>query len=804
MVPGKFGATLRHFVKYPVISLVNLTGLALGLAVCGLIALFLRYEWAYDRSNPRADRSYRLVTTFKYPNSPERATALSAAPMGPFLQHNNPDVEAYLRVLTWEEDFLCRSEGRSAGVEKCLAVDSSFFSFFELPLRYGEPAKVFGHSNNILISEALNRQLFDGGNSLGRTLEHRYSRQSGKDTTVFYTIAGVFERTASPSHLQCDAIIPLDERQFESMDPNARWHGVVVNTYLRLRAQAPPPAQVATTFSGLLKGEMPNSQMIALDLQAMPDIHLGSMNLEYDYNNFEKSDRKYLYVLGLIALLILLIAGINFTNLSFALANRRMKEVAVRKTIGASRFDLIRQFMGESLLLACLAGALSLLLIPLLEPVFGRLIDRAPAWRIDASYIAGLGMLVLALGIVSGIFPALRLSQFSAAKAFQRHSRSGSVRQPFVRGLVVAQFSLSVMLIAGMLICYRQLWFLRHADMGYDPSQVIQVEMGDANYFKYPALKAEISRIPGVEAVSGSSHTIDAITTVNGVMVRRPDAGKWENFPMNIIRADANLFETLDLPFLAGTPPGPEQAATGRAYVVNESFLKKVGWKGDPLALQVIRNGLPETEIGRVAGVIRDFHQNTLHRPIEPICIQISEANSVLLVRLRTAARQETLAAISDIWKQQIADRPFDYAFLDDRFAAMYAAEERLGQSLLAATLLAILIACMGLLALSSFVIQQRSKEVGVRKVLGASVSSVVMLLSREYLVLVALAVVIATPPAWYLMQQWLEDFAYRIDIQVWVFAVAGLCAAAAAFATVGTISARAALANPVQALRDE
>ncbi|MFM9949609.1 MAG: FtsX-like permease family protein [Saprospiraceae bacterium] len=793
--------TLKSIVKYPGVSLINWAGLAIGLTVCGFIALFLQHESRFDRFHPNAERIYRLNTTLKYPNSPERPTAMASIMMGPFLQRESGAVEDYLRIVSGSEDFLVHAETKQTAIKKSLVADLEFFTFFNFPLRYGDSESALKAPQGIVISRAVSEQLFGQGNPIGKIIDFSYTLTPGRDTTERYPVTGVFETLPLHSHLQFDAVFPLDEKAYQ-WDVENRWHSIVTNTYLRLR-----PGQTeenAAAFEKLLPKEMPNSQMIGLSLQPLSEVHLGSMKLEYDLNNFQRSDRKYVYVLGFVAVFILLIGSINFTNLYSVLANRRMKEVAVRKSIGASRGDVIRQFLGESLLLASLAGVAAIGAIGFLKDPFQELMGRSLDMETNLFFVGGMMGLAALAGLAGGLIPALRLSNFSAARAFQQNATASSTKQPFISSLVVLQFSLSVVLIIGMVVCNRQLWFLRTKDLGYNTSQIVKMDLGLGNLLKYPTLKEALLKIPGVGAVSGSSHELGDIQSMMGLLVQNTETRAWENYPMNIIFADRNFFELHDMSFVHGEAPSLEGTETGREYVVNEAFLKKMGWKDNPVGQGIMRAGLPESEIGKIVGVVKDFHQSSLRTAIEPICIQASQVTQILEVKLAVADLSEMLPKLGAVWSQHIIDRPFDYEFLDEHFAALYAAEEQLGRSLLVATLLAIVIACMGLLGLSAFIIQQRTKEVGIRKVLGATVAGITGLLAKDFLKLVVVSILIASPVAYWLMKQWLADFAYRIEMQWWMFASAGAGALALAFLTVSFLSVKAALANPVESLRSE
>ncbi len=419
---------VKSIAKYPGVSLINWAGLALGLTVCGFIALFLRHEYRFDRFHPNADRIFRLNTTFKYPNSPERSTAMASIMMGPFLQRESGAVEDYLRIVSGSEDFLVRVENKQTAIKKSLLADPGFFSFFNFPLRYGNPETALKTPGGIVISRAVSEQLFGQEHPIGKVIDFSYTITPGRDTTERYPVTGVFETLPLYAHLQFDAVFPLDEKAYQ-WDLNNRWHSIVTNTYLRLRPGQ--TAQNAAAFEKLLPKEMPNSQMIGLSLQPIADVHLGSMKLEYDLNNFQRSDRKYAYVLGFVALFILLIGGINFTNLYSVLANRRMKEVAVRKSIGASRGDVIRQFLGESLLLALLAGVAAIGVIGFLKAPFQELMGRALDMAINPVFIVGMLGLAALAGLAGGLIPALRLSNFSAARAFQQNATASSTKATF-------------------------------------------------------------------------------------------------------------------------------------------------------------------------------------------------------------------------------------------------------------------------------------------------------------------------------------------------------------------------------------
>ena len=792
----------RNLWKNSKLSAINIFGLSISLAVCALIGLYLHFEFSFDRLTPGHRDHFRLTTTFKYPNSPEATTALSSMMMGPYLQRQCSDILVQLRVIAGDQDFICRSDGKEIIIGKSLKVDSSFFVFFNQDLLYGNPFYVFSEPNNIVLTQPIAERLFGEINPVGKIVEQNFKLSTGLDTSVYYMVSGVVKAQLPNSHLQFDALTIIDDRYYQDWDQSNRWHGVVANTYFKIRPGV-EKTKIENEFSDALKKEMPGSEMIGLGLQAFDEIHLGSMTLLYDVNNHLKSDRKYLIVLGSIAVFILLISSINFANLSTVLAIRRTRETGVRRVLGAGYGHVFWHFLKESLLMAILAGCLAWFWVKLLQNSFLKLLGRDLELSFPVTILIYFVGVVILLGFLSGIYPALQAARSSALQVIQGSHTSLSINRPFIRRLVVFQFVLSGILIIGSLICSQQLDFLKNKDLGFQYAQVLEFDIGDNNWMISPVMKKELSTIPGVTLVSSSDHSIGTIDDQNGVLVRDPETQQWQNFPMSIIRADHNYFDLYELQFVTGRPPTDIGTNNELEYVVNESFVKKVGWKNDPIGQEIIRAGLPDDMTGKVVGVIRDVHHNTLRHNIEPICIQASNLSSIISIRVEPTNINQILNKVQGIWSQYIKDKPFVYQFMDEHLAQIYQTESRLGHALFLATVLSIFIACLGLLALSAFITNQRTKEIGVRKVLGASIASVVALLAKDFLRLVLIAFIIACPLAYWLMDRWLQDFAYHIDIHWTVFVLAGMAAIMIAFFTVAFQSLKTALSNPVNSLRN-
>ena len=549
---------------------------------------------------------------------------------------------------------------------------------------------------------------------------------------------------------------------------------------------------------------MSGHDMIELNLQPFNQIHLDSKNIQYDFENYQKSDRSYLQIFGLISLFILLISSINFANLSTVLAMRRVREVGVRKSLGANKSDLFQQFIGEAILMSIIGGGLALLWVFLLHQPFLELLGRQVEFDIRPIMILRYVFAIILLGIFAGLFPAIQAARFSAVEAFSKLGTAVSVKRPFIQRLVVLQFIMSAMLIIGSLICYHQLDYMQNKDLGFEYDQIIEIQLGYRNGNKSAAFKKEISQIAGVNGVTSGQSSLGEIQGQNGLAVRNEVTQKVENFPMTINYVDYDFFDLYKMKFVQGKAPSPLEATNGREFVINESFIKRVGWKENPIDKKIFlwENGAAID--GRVVGVIKDIHHNTLHNPIEPLCFRISDEFPLISFSVNPSNVSQVLSQVEVVWNQHIKNRPFDYRFVDAHLAELYASENRLGHILLLATILSIIIACLGLLALSAFIIQQRTKEIGVRKVLGASTVGLIGLLSKDFLKLVLLAFLVAVPFAWYVMDTWLNNFAYRIDIQWWTFAIAGIASLMIAFLTVGSQSLKAALGNPVDSIKTE
>ena len=645
----------RNLLKNANISIINIIGLSVSLAICILIVLFLQFEYSFDKSNPGHNDIYRLLTTFKYPNSPESQTAEASPMMGPYFERESGDVEKYLRISTNRENFLCKANNKEVTIGKSIQADSTFFSFFDFPLLYGNKIAAFQNPDNILLTRKVSEQLFGEGNPVGKIMDYTYSKGVEGDTTVQFVISAVFDDLPKNSHLQFDALTWLDDRIFDQHSEGERWHGVSTITYLKCRPNT-VASELTAELPKILEKEMPGHDMIALNLQSFSDIHLGSMQLDYDANNFQKSDWKYMKILGLVAVFILLISSINFANLSTVLALRRVKEVGVRKSLGASKNNVLWQFLDEAVMLSVIGGMLALFWVELLRKPFLSLIGREIELTVSPIILFGFIGAVILLGLLAGLFPALKAKRYSAVEAFQKKGTSLSVKRPFVQRLVVLQFVLAGMLIIGSIVSQHQLNFMKTKDLGFNYNQIIELDLGYSNSVRAEAIKKELGALPNIIEVSGSDVSLGAVDDQQGLLVQTEEKAEFENFPMSINRVNHNFFDLYEMEFLAGQSPSIEGEESEKEYVVNESFIKLVGWKEDPIGKYLVRAmpGLTENDIGRVVGVIKDIHHNTLHHQIEPICFQVSDISPIVSLKVHSSDMHQVLRQAQKVWNGHI------------------------------------------------------------------------------------------------------------------------------------------------------
>lgn len=811
MASNPLKLAFKSLQRNRLVSGINLLGLALGFAVCTLIFLMVLHERDFDRFHSRFERIYRLNTISRYDGMEESMGPYSSYPMGPFLASTfEKEIENYTRLSPIDQNFVLTYKGQANTIRQVFAVDTTFFQVFDFPLLVGNPRTVFADEHNVVLSKQKAEEIFGHTDVLGKVLTKTYANpfKENQDTVEQFKVSGVLAEIPSQSHLQFDLLFHIKRLPFWAVwNPDAanNWHSQAAITYVTVRSDKVDVAALEKAIPKRLKLRMQESDKVGHQLQALRDIHLRSGGFQDGgITNHARFDEAYLLIFGAIGLFILFIACINYSNLSTVIAGRRGREIAVRKTIGASQQSIVVQFLNESLLMTSIALLCSVGIIFLLRPML-RDLDY-PLAALKYLWTPGFGMAILAsvliLGIVSGAYPAFVVSRFLPVKIFRGGKGLEMRRNKLVPALVVLQFTAAIVLVVCTLVSSRQLNFVLKSDMGYATDQIMVADLGLSNIFKSQVVKSEFEKLPGVVSVALSDQTLGQGLMQNGVRYVGK-SGKEEHISIPRVAVDQNFMDFYQMKLVAGKGISTEGPAKGNEYLINETLAKQLGWTPQEAIGQQMRYA-EMTDMGQVVGVVKDFHFNSLYQNIEPLCMRASNWTTSISVKVSTKDMSSNLAAITKAWQKIIPDKPFDYQFMDDRFAAIYAAESRLNRLTQLGSSLAIFIACLGLFGLATYAVERRTKEIGIRKVMGASISSITALLSRDFIRLVILATLIAGPIAWYLSEQWLENFSYRISPEWWMFLVAGLGAAALAFLTISIQSVKAALSDPVKSLRND
>lgn len=794
MLKNYFKIALRNLRKHKGYAAISIFSLALGLAACLLIVGYVQDELQYDRYHQNADQIARLV---------RESSGLSAAPMGPAMANDLPGV-AYAVRITGEDKIGVEAANNEVAYEAIYLADSTIFDIFTLPFIAGNPATALRRPDGLVISSAVAQRYFPDTDPLGQTLTIHF------EEPATFTVTGVMKDMPAASHVRFDLLASFEvvAQQSGRME---NWSTNWLFTYLLLN-EGTTPAQLEQqlpTFFEQKTGEAWDHFRI----QPLLDIHLRSAHLEYDIA--PQGNITYVLLFSAVAVLILLIACINFMNLATARSAKRAREVGMRKVLGANRRQLILQFLGETFLLTVLALVLAAGLVSMLLPAFHALTGKDLTLMLADGGIVLLVIIALTLltAFLAGSYPALFLSAVRPARILQSTGRQPGSGGVFRKALVVVQFALSIFLIAAALVVQQQLKYVQHARLGFDKEQILVMDFGEALSERYEIVKQELLRHPNVLAATASDNVPGGGTSD---FYYRPEGWPEDDLPgWDTYFVDADYLGTLAMEMARGHAFRPDIAADTGGFLINETahqaLVDRLGdaW-ANPLGKKMDfylpgEEGWEVFRSGPVLGVVKDFHYRSLHAEISPLVMQVLPfAFDYLLVKVSTDELPGTLAFLETQWSDFGPDRPFEYTFLDERFGQLYRGEERAGMLLGAFSLLAILIACMGLFGLAAFTAEQRTKEIGVRKVLGASVSHVALLLSSDFARLVVISFFIGAPLAYLAAQRWLNGFAYRVELSAGLFLLVGLLALAIALITVSYHAVRAALADPVQSLRYE
>ncbi len=813
MLKNYFKIALRNLFRHKVSSFINLFGLTVGLACCLLISIYIIDELSYDRYHENADRIYRVTRNFlNRDGSVNLHLGHVAPPFGPLLSNDFPDIEEVVRMrqntLTFKVGDQLFSE------ENVFFAEDNIFNVFTIPVIKGDPKTALSNPFSIMLTEEMAHKYFGNEDPMGKQI--LVNGQMNANVT------GVFKKIPANSHMHPDFLVAFNTLKVPEIygeeQLRTNWGNNSFSTYVLL-PKGYPADKLEAQFPAFLDKHMgahatandapKPSSWTTLFLDKMTDIHLYS---HLDSEIEENGDIKRVYIFGAIALFILLIACINYMNLATAHSASRSKEIGIRKVAGAHRHELMWQFLSESVLITFLAMLLAIGLtwlgLPILENLTNKELSILSIF--DNWYFpAGIFALSVLVGLLAGVYPAVFMSSFQPVRVLKGVFKVGGGNVALRKVLVVAQFSISIILISSTGIVFQQLRYMQQKSLGYDKEHIVTMPYrGQGLSESYDAFRNELLNNSNIKNVARSVliPTDRLLNSFGSATAQVGDSTIQSTVTLKAVMIDHDFTDTYGIEFAAGRDFSREfRTDDSTGFIINEAAVRAIGWKSPEEAVgQPFEYGGRD---GQVVGVLKDFHFESLHETILPIAFLMpSDPGNYGTISVKISGNNISGAInhLEKTWTQFVPDFPFQYTFLDENFGRLYEAERRQGQVFTIFSGIAIFVACLGLFGLAAFATSQRTKEIGIRKVLGASVSSVVMLLSRDFVRLVIIALVIATPIAWWTMYNWLESFAYRINIEWWLFGLAGVLAIAVAVFTISFQSIKAAVANPVHSLRSE
>jgi putative ABC transport system permease protein len=793
MFKNYFITSMRSLMRSKGFSTINIVGLAVGFATFSLISFYVYNELTFDRYHQNADRIFRIVENLRTENE-ELFQSTSSPPMGPRFLKDFPEVESYVRFQQWS--LLAQRNDISSYERDSYIADSTVFDVFSFNLLKGDKKTALREPFSIVLTESMAKKYFGDEDPVGQAIKMDYDN---------YKVTGVMEDVPENSHFRFSNLISFSTWSRNNKQGEERgwfWNGF--HTYVLMR-DAQSADKVRAKMKDFITRNIEKGGMYYEDLPLQP---LASIYMapERSWENGTRGSMNNVYILSIIAVFILLIACFNYINLATARASRRLKEVGLRKSLGALRRMLIAQFLGESLIVTFIASFIALLLAWMALPAFRTLVESPLSFSIlpNPWMIAGAALvLVVFVGLLAGAYPAYIISKFQPLQIFRPSAKGIFGHHNLRKVLVGTQFVISITLVAGTMLVYDQLEVVRNQDLGFDKEGILVVPTnGDTAIVKYlDAVKNELRQVPGVTDVAGST-TVPGQSANNLYTEIEMTDGKMSPTNINYNFIDHDFLATYDIKLLAGRNFSREvQADDTTAFLINETAVKDFGWTPE----QAIGKKVNRRYKGKIIGVVKDFHYRSLHTKVEPLMLALTK--NVGRMSIRIEGKDDIRATVERVqkkWNELIPYLPFDYSFLDVEFNRQYKADQQLGKVAGIFTGLAMFIGCLGLLGLTSFVVERRTKEIGIRKVLGASVSSVVMLITREFIWLIVIALVVATPLTWYLIGQWEQNFTLQAGINPLRFVMAGISVFLVAWLTISFLSLRAATANPTQALRTE
>ena len=798
MIRNYLTIAIRNLLRQPVYSLINIVGLAIGMAACMLIVLYIQDELSYDRHHPNAERIYRIVDDIESGGQTIQ-TAGSPLSWAPALKRDYPEVEQFVRMRGTASSWLFHREATQFYEKKVIWAEDGLFGLFDIPLVAGDPKTALAEPFTIVISEEMAAKYFGGEEAMDQIL--------GVDNTYDFRVTGIMRDMPANTHFRSDmftsysSLATIGSYYRENWEVHDNFY-----TYILLREDADPD-DLEAQFPDFLEryaGDKYRESGVVLNpsLQPVVDIHLHShRESELEPNG----DIRFVVLYMLIAFLIPLIACINFVNLATARSAMRAREVGVRKVMGANRTQLLGQFLGEAVLMAAVAMIISVILVELALPAVNTIAGKQLIFPLSNGLVlAALVFGAIVIGLAAGSYPAVYLSGFVPTEVLKGNLETGTRGLNLRKVLVVVQFAMSIFLLVSTAVIYDQLEYISTKRLGFNKEQVMVLPItGSTQRRNTPVLKERLSQLPGVLGVATASGVPGM--RVIPIMAVRPDGMAPEDqLMMATLQVDETFLDVLEIDLAAGRNFSPDwgtDSTTG--FLLNETAVRYLGWGAPPDAIGKQFAWLPfGGKKGQVIGVVEDFHLRTIHEEIEPIVILTSSYHIYVLIRVEPNRIPETIARIGETWRTIDASFPLEYTFLDEDFDRLYQDDRRLGEVFAIFAMLGVFVACLGLLGLASFSIQRRTREIGIRKVLGSSISTIVVLLSKDFMKYVLLGNLIAWPLAYFVMTRWLQNYAYAAPLDFAWFVVGGVVALVIAWLTIGAHAVAASRRNPVKALR--
>ncbi|MBV6647053.1 MAG: ABC transporter permease [Cyclobacteriaceae bacterium] len=788
--------SLRNIQKHKGFSAINALSLSIGIAACLVIFLFIQDEVSFDSMHSK--NVYRLCEVQSFPGTNTQKVALTMAGMGPTMTELFPEVSDFTRFWNYGNQLI-KAGDKNLVVEKVVAVDTSFFNVFDFPLRYGDPIGVINQPFDAVLSVETALKLFGREDVVGEVF------RSGDEQ---FMVRGVMEDVPGNSHLQFDMVIAISSYTRDNENFDRQFGSNYLNTYLVLNENV-DLAQMATKFPDFLlenSGREDITERYKLFVQPLDEVHLRSTDIEHDYNNHRKFNGEYIRIFVLVGIFILLIASVNFMNLTTARASGRAKDVGVRKSVGAVRAQVFSQFLVESAFLAFMAFILAVLLTVIALPFLNDLIDRQLSlisFLVDPWLPLVIVGMVLLLGLLAGLYPSVYLSSFRPVvvlKGLKVYEKKSIFRS----SLVVLQFSLALGMIVGTLVVVRQLMYMKNKDIGFSKDHILLVNLNEQASEHYEQIKDELLKKSTVVGVTASGQRLGNNFHQWGFKVRK-DTGIVNVTPSNVF-VDYNYLDIYEIKLLQGRTFSRDYATDdGLAYIINESFAKELGLD-DPIGQTAGHGWYPDDSLGSIIGVVEDFNFNSLHYKVNTLSMVVhsSWGYSEMSVKLNGQNIQQGIKDVEEVYNQFVTDYPIKYEFLDDHFQQLYRSDAQMASVVTIMAILSISVGFMGLFGLASITIQRRVKEVGIRKVMGATVPDLMSLLTKNFVVLVLMSFVLAVPITYILLSQWLENFAYRITISPFTFVLGGAMSLLVALVTVSFHVIKAAYSNPIESLKYE